>query len=95
MLSLPRSDCLRDGGRYSILAEARGSWLRVEVSVSVVVKKTVVIPALSTVAPVLSSAPHDALHPIEDRLGIPGRMAAVVHGFLDLEPSYGAQERRG
>lgn len=65
----------------------------VVVSVSGVAKKTVVFPAVSTVARIEGSVPEYARHPMENHLDIPGRKAAATHGFLDPEASYRPQQR--
>lgn len=64
------------------------------VSVSEAVKKTVIIPAVLTVAWMRSFVQDDAPRPMEHGFGILGRIAAGARGFLHPKSSYGSKERR-
>lgn len=85
VLSHPQSSWLRNLKSYSIKAGVEEGRSRVVATVSGVVKKTVIIPAVSEVAPTESSIPDDAFHPIKHRPSILGRIAAAVHGFPDAK----------
>lgn len=76
------------------LLRARGSRLRVVAYVSGVVKKSVIVPAVRTVARLRSSVSDYALHPVEHRLSVLSQIAVAAQSFLDPETSYGSQKRR-
>lgn len=71
-----------------------------EVSVGEVVKRAVVIPAVSKVAQMRSIVPDDAVHRMEDLLGTFGRIEAAAHGrlgpnpFMDPRSAKGKRKRR-